>query len=467
MKTPEKKSGNRTVWDEKNTPYELTGKIGEGGQGMVCSTQYPNVLVKVSKHPSSDPQTRAWHKHVQWVARQPLENLHIARPQAMIVKPRPGYVMELMDGLEPLQAMLDSSFNALRDGNGLTGFRNTGGLSRRVRVLARLARLLASLHGRALAYGDLSPTNIFVSRSHEHAEVWLIDCDNVSVLCREGGQKIYTREYGAPEVLRRDSGINSLTDSWSFAVIAFQMLTLLHPLMGDLVDDGDPDLVEQARRGDFPWIDHLSDDRNRASHGLSRADHLTTRLRAQFEQCFNVGMHEPGERPSMAAWAEAFEAAEMMLALCSQDDGCGSSFFFNTRRQCPFCDFVQAPERFLVLRHFVYAPLSDLGEGAKGRDQWLPTQHYQLVSDAQVELRSSPIGSSFYVESPVVGRLDLVEQGLWIEPLSSHPMSLQRDKSVERVKRRMLLKTEWKKDSNLVLHLGDVGKAHAAWRFKW
>ena len=119
--------------------------------------------------------------------------------------------------------MLDSSFNALRDGNGLTGFRNTGGLSRRVRVLARLARLLASLHGRALAYGDLSPTNIFVSRSHEHAEVWLIDCDNISVLCREGGQKIYTREYGAPEVLRRDSGINSLTDSWSFAVIAFQI----------------------------------------------------------------------------------------------------------------------------------------------------------------------------------------------------------------------------------------------------
>lgn len=470
MNKTSKKPGNRTVWDAQGASYELTGMLGEGGQGKVCTTQYPSVLVKVSKRPSADPRTQAWYEHIRWVARQPLEGLHIAAPKAIIVKPRLGYVMELMDGLEPLKPILDQSLLAMQEGHGLHGFLSGGGVSRRVRLLARLARSLASLHGRGLAYGDLSPANIFVSRSHEHQEVWLIDCDNISVLSREEGRDIHTPGYGAPEIMRGDSGINSLTDSWSFGVLAFQLLTLVHPLEGDIVADGEPELEKLALSGGLPWIDHPTDDRNRASRGLPRDQVLTLRLRDCFEQCFNAGLNDPGARPSLAAWAEAFEAAAMLLVACDEEDGCVSSFLFNPRHQCPFCDRAQAPERFLLMRHYVYAPLESLGEGATAKNQWVTTGDLQLlVLDKTVELHSSPVGSCTYAESPVVGRLELKADGLWIEPLSSLALTLQREGGTkpEPVKRRMLLKEGWKKDHRLVLHLGEPGQLHSAWRFQW
>jgi DNA-binding helix-hairpin-helix protein with protein kinase domain len=470
MKNSDKQAGNRTVWDAKETRYDLTGKIGEGGQGMVCTTQYANVLVKVSKRATKDPRTIEWFKHISWIARQPLDGLHIARPQSLIVKPRLGYVMELMDGLEPMKLMLESSLTGLRDGNGVSTYLQSGGMSRRIRILARLARSLALLHGRALAYGDLSPANIFVSKAHQYSEVWLIDCDNLSVLSHEGGQKVYTPDYGAPEILRNESGINSLTDSWSFAVIAFQLLSMLHPLKGDMVNDGTPELEDAALHGELPWIDHPGDERNRTINGLPRDQILTKRLREYFEQCFNAGLSDPEARPSLAAWAEAFEAASMLMARCDPDLGCGNAFLFNARRECPFCGHIQARERVLILKHYVHATLAELGDEAKEKDQWLRTSDLQLVDLGEpVDLHSSPVGSSTYSDSPIVCRLDLSKDGLWIEPTSSAPLFLQREKNkkIEKVRLRTLLKAEWKQNLQLALHIGDLDKLHTAWRFEW
>ena len=378
--------------------------------------------------------------------------------------------MELMDGLEPMKLMLESSLTGLRDGNGVSVYLHSGGMSRRIRILARLARSLASLHGRALAYGDLSPANIFVSMAHQYSEVWLIDCDNLSVLSHEGGQKVYTPDYGAPEILRNESGINSLTDSWSFSVIAFQLLSMLHPLKGDMVNDGTPELEDAALHGELPWIDHPGDERNRTINGLPRDQILTKRLREYFEQCFNAGLNDPEARPSLAAWAEAFEAASMLLARCDSDLGCGNAFLFNARRECPFCGHIQARERALILKHYVHATLAELGDEAKEKDQWLRTSDLQLVDLGEpVDLHSSPVGSSTYSDSPIVCRLDLCKDGLWIEPTSSTPLFLQREKNrkIEKVRLRTLLKAEWKQNLQLALHIGDLDKLHTAWRFEW
>jgi hypothetical protein len=66
--TPEAPKKNRTVLDQHGQSYELTGRIGEGGQGIVCTTNYPNVLVKVcarnhrrkaSQLDEQDPRTYA------------------------------------------------------------------------------------------------------------------------------------------------------------------------------------------------------------------------------------------------------------------------------------------------------------------------------------------------------------------------------------------------------------------------
>ncbi len=80
----------RIVIDSHGHAYELTGKLGEGGQGVVCKTTNQNVLVKICTH--NDERLREeWINHIRWLMRQPLENLTIARPVAIIEKPRLGY----------------------------------------------------------------------------------------------------------------------------------------------------------------------------------------------------------------------------------------------------------------------------------------------------------------------------------------------------------------------------------------
>ena len=230
----EAKAGGKKqrVQDEFGGIYELKSKLAEGGQGIVLSTDFQNLLVKVSRWPDGDPRTQAWRKQVEALQRMPVvdEGLPVVMPKARIVKPRAGYVMELVDGLIPLELLLKESIESFASGMGLQGFVSSGGLARRLRVLARLARVLAQLHGLGLAHGDISPKNVFVSTSHDQGEVWLIDCDNLTYAVRDSSLQVYTPDYGAPEILRGDAGISTYTDVWSFAVIAFQLLVQLHQL---------------------------------------------------------------------------------------------------------------------------------------------------------------------------------------------------------------------------------------------
>lgn len=459
-------SEKRTVWDKQGTAYELTGKVGEGGQGIVCKTQIANVLVKVSLYAKSDARTLAWYKHLQWIIRQPLDGLQIARPRALIVKPRLGYVMELMDGLEPLQVLIEKSHSSLLDGTGLAGFLETGGLRRRLMILSNTARLLAQLHGRALAYGDLSHSNIFVSQTIDRGEVWLIDCDNIDVLSREGARTVYTKYYGAPEIVLRTSGINSLTDSWSFAVIAFQLLTLLHPFLGDMVNEGDQDLENAALEGRLPWVDHPDDRRNEVTRGLPREFVMTDCIRQLFDRCFREGVVDPEFRPSMAEWAEAFEAALAITVSCNDGEGCRNTFFSNRDRLCPFCGSTQSRSRILRIRHYLLAAPDKFDFDTEVKDRWIDTGHIQVLErGSMLELRSSPVGTSMYSESSLVCRLRLTDDSLWVEPLNDTDITfVSKSGTTLSVRRKERLKPH---DADSLLHIGDMTKTHSVWRFWW
>lgn len=475
MRTKEKKASSgtskkRTVQDRQGATYELTGKLSEGGQGIVCRTQFSGVLVKVGRFAVDDSRTKTWFQHIEWVSRLPLEALKIARPQTLIVKPRLGYVMELMDGLVSLSEVLEESVTAMHDGRGLRGFIDSGGLAKRLRLLERLCATLSKLHGRGLAYGDLSPGNIFVSRSKEHAEVWLIDCDNISLLSREGGQKIYTPDYGAPEIMRGESGINSLTDSWSVAVIAFQLMTLLHPLKGDFVADGEPEVEERALRGETAWVDDPDDDSNQSSKGLPRDLVLTKELQGLFQQCFGPGRIDPGARPTLAEWRAGFEAAAAMLMTCHGDDACGSSFYYNRGRLCPFCDRIQDENAHLLMTHYVYAPISEAETAEFGaQSPWIATGLRMVFGKETVELKGSPVGSVLYAESSPVCSLTIDAAGLHIEPVPGRQIALQsqKTKEVRVIDRKKKLNASIRRGNFYMLHLAKTDTMHDAWRFKW
>jgi serine/threonine protein kinase len=464
---------NRTVKDQHGQSYELTGRIGEGGQGIVCTTQYPNVLVKVARA-STEERRVSWINKISALMRQPLDDLPIAHPLSLITQPQPGYVMELMEGLAPMTEMMQVATDSLMSEEGLSGYLKTGGLLRRLKILARLARVLAELHGRGLAYGDLSPANVFVSQSVQYAEVWLIDADNVSSQSRDGQQSVFTPDYGAPEVILGESGVNTLTDSWSFAVIAFRTLTLVHPLKGDEVLGGDPEREDAALRGKLPWVDHPVDRSNSLSVGIPREIAASASLRALFERCFNAGLNNPSERPSLCEWAEAFEVA---TGHCDQCESCGSTFFYTSKLDCPFCDHTQDKNRTILLQEYRYMPPDlireglpeDIPESLIQKECWTRTGKAMVLSMSPAELKAFPLGASLYADAPSLCTIELAKDGLWIEPSAGIQVSLQRasDDKVVSVVRRQRLKSDSRSGASFWLHLGEVEEEHVVWRFNW
>jgi len=321
------------VIDTNGAKYELDRLLGHGGQGEVYAVRGRDLAVKLSaaRNPAERQRVR---ERIARIRRLPLDGLNVARPLRALLEPHVGYVMELMTGMTPLQSLAMPPRTCAA--NFTQWYRDTGGLQRRLRLLAKTAALFRALHERGLAYGDASPQNVFVSENSHASEVWLIDCDNITQ--GVSPRSVYTPGYAAPELFNGHRGADSLTDAWSLATMIFETLCVLHPFDGDLVQDGEPELEEQAFRGALPWVDDDDDRANAATHGLPRGLVLTSSLRLLAASCFGVSRTNREQRPGAAAWAEKLAQAADHVLVCP---ACGSGFYVNMSR-CPWCDHPRA-----------------------------------------------------------------------------------------------------------------------------
>jgi serine/threonine protein kinase len=450
----------KEVTDVFGHTYVLTEKLGQGGQGVVWKTDNPKVLIKgfIDKDPDL---RRRWLDQKSWLMRQDLADLHIAKPVALLKAPRAGYVMELMDGLISLTQMLERVSE-----KGIEGFLQDGGLARRLQLLKKLATTLALLHARGMMYGDLSPDNIYISSEIENTELWLIDCDNISFESKPC-RALYTPDYGAPELVKGQAEFSTLTDIWSFAVIAYRLLTGNHPFKGDMVSYGEPELEEQALRGELPWIGHPEDSSNVSECGIPQAIVTTSKLARHFSQCFEDGLVDPLERPSMADWLEALHEAEERIVHCQS---CASSYLFNREQACPFCSHALEPE-FVMLSEYMFIPPDNLPDWHEqnSRGSLVKTGRVVILqTGGEIALRRN-IPSMWVSESlePLVN-IALSDGCLHLDPLSSQ-VSIQRGGKVDPVPKLIKLKAELRGqvDADYLLHVGEMSGPHMVWRFQW
>jgi DNA-binding helix-hairpin-helix protein with protein kinase domain len=330
-----------TVTDERGYIHQLTEKLGHGGQGAVFRTTNPKVVVKVQIDDRTgyivkdEARYEAFRSAMDEVRILDLpKGIHIARPVHLLEKPVCGYVMRLLSDMVPIRKLMVPQEKVLND-----FYIRTGGLRRRLKLLAETARILSLLHSIPVVYGDISPENVFVSADREANEVWLIDSDNMRYTV-DFRTVIFTPGYGAPEIVRGIAGNNTLSDSYSFALLAFEALALVAPFNGELVahgggwDDEDEDYGAMAERGEIPWIDDEEDDSNRSRFGIPRDIVLTAGLRQLFGQTFGQqGRRDPAARPSMRQWYEALRQAADATVTCAC---CGATFYV-FRQDCPFC----------------------------------------------------------------------------------------------------------------------------------
>lgn len=323
-------SAPRQVTDVNGARYSLLRQLGRGGQGAVYEVDGGRLAAKIVFDSSPARRERLRNQLTQ-VKRLALADLEIARPIEMLREPVLGYVMELLTGMQPLKAL---GAVPKDEASPAAWYLAGGGLRRRLQLLARSADVLAGLHGKGLVYSDPSPHNIFVSESTDATEVRFIDADNIHYASIAGMPAVYTPGYGAPEIVRCTSGVNSLTDAHAFSVLAFQTLSLAHPLIGDAVNDGPPEREEEAFSGQLPWIDDPTDDANRASYGIPRARVMSRRLLDLAGRTFGAGLRDPAKRPGVSEWAECLHGAADATLVCPS---CKATYYLN-EKQCPWCD---------------------------------------------------------------------------------------------------------------------------------
>jgi hypothetical protein len=112
---------------------------------------------------------------------------------------------------------------------------------------------------------------------------------------------------------------------------------------------------------------------------------------------------------------------------------------------------------------------ADVPESLIRKECWTRTGISMVLTMAKVELKSLPLGSSLFSHASPLCALQLGSDGLWIEPLSTNRISLQRasDDKVVLVARKQRLKSESRSDTSFWLHLGAIEEEHVVWRFAW
>lgn len=328
----------RQVVDESGAIHVLSKKIGAGGQGEVWLAEGGRRIVKLLNHGSDAERLR--HQFTL-VRRLDLTNLHVAKPIAVLKPPHVGYVADFLGDMVPIKVLMKAPPSDL-----LRWYIDTGGLRRRLKLLAHAGEALMGLHARGVIYADVSDNNVFVSEPITALESWLIDLDNLSHKS-DPRRALYTRGYGAPEVVQGRAGCTSLSDAWAFAVLVWQTLTLSHPFVGDIVDNGEPEEEDNAFAGRLPWVRHSTQDQNFCSSGIQPElvmggppkDPKILKIRSESlllhlaRKTFEHGLNNIKARPGVASWVDALHEAADKTIVCSS---CKGSFYVS-ETECPWC----------------------------------------------------------------------------------------------------------------------------------
>ncbi|MFJ1715236.1 hypothetical protein [Streptomyces sp. NPDC088260] len=337
----------RPVEDEYHQLWSLSHSIGVGGQGEVWLTRGGRTAIKMINAPTQEA-AEAVHMRLRRIQRLPLDGVPLAGVLALLAPPKLGYVMELADEMVPLDRLCIPNEEDLA-----AWYLGTGGLERRLRLLAKLADAVARLHSCAIVYQDLSPSNVLVSAAPEQQEIRLIDVDNLGLVSAVASSPVHTPGYGAPEIVSGRSGATTLADAHALAVLIFETLTASHPFRGDEVLDSDPSYQQEyADCFRLPWIDHPTDRTNECTLGITPRDEvLSGQLWSLATRCFVDAVADPLARPSAARWAAALHSAAGQTVECRE---CRWSY----RAAASSCLACGKPrDRVLLLRHGLTGPV--------------------------------------------------------------------------------------------------------------
>lgn len=335
--------------------YLLAERLGGGLEGYVYNvTGYPGYVIKIiNDEKMSQGQRNQVYEHLKWLRDLGARNKKIRQcmtvPKALL-DDYLGYIMIKASEHDSLKKYI-----TVPDEPGVFDewYVKNYTFKKRYQIIVNLFRALREIHLSGLIFTDLSPNNIMVHNKEN--QIVFIDTDNTRRRSDMYQGVLGTPGYMAPEVYRTpdaelakayniDTGLLSNcgrltteTDIFSAAVMAFQLLTLQHPFIGDEIEEGTPEDEEKALEIKTDYI-FKEGTTNTSTYGLTtRFEDITTaEIRTLFKRAFDVGRDNPSLRPTAEEFLEAFQNALDSIVVCPH---CGFSKLYkaNQSNNCINC----------------------------------------------------------------------------------------------------------------------------------
>lgn len=315
-------------------------EISFGGQGLFFAKDdlavkilFPEDFATRQQIESDDKAYMAYQRKIIHLLSLP-QIEHTSMPIASLKSPYCGYVMRFMSGLMPLSNLMTPV--AEKEGGYPASYsHDNASLKKRITILRNLAEIMRNIHNKGLVYCDLTPSNVFVSEKAGEAEVWLIDIDNL-----EYGNELSTHWqtpwYRAPEVYNGQRN-STQADCYSFALIAFGLLTFSRPFDGKAsaaVEENEgwdeeeawgaspqpeEDMAQRkAESGEFSYVGENKTN-NPQAYGIPYQYVMNEAIQELFLRTFcKEGRNNPLSRPSMNEWFKVLDEALGQIALCPE-----------------------------------------------------------------------------------------------------------------------------------------------------
>jgi DNA-binding helix-hairpin-helix protein with protein kinase domain len=326
-----------SVVDSEGREFALREELSSGGQGAVFRTQFSTDLVKVLFEGNDARETIA---HVR---RMPLAGLSLARPMSLL-ESTSGYTLQFQRDMDVVRSLKYAHIQSTRD-----WWVNSGGMKRRLWMAVRIASIFEQIHARGLVYGDVSSRNIMASTDSSFDEVALIDLDNLSYVGEMEKSHLWTPQYSAPEVAQAGEAFSFSSDSFSLAIVLFELLTSVHPFMdGMKVKQAGTEspYYRTAEQNDVSSVlDKNSDNAVISVPVQSFQDLIEPNLLEAFRRTFEEGRRSKTMRVTAGQLRLFLVRAALAVIDCEK---CDWSYSRVIHQRCPDCDNRGTPLKLLL-----------------------------------------------------------------------------------------------------------------------
>lgn len=217
----------------------------------------------------------------------------------------------------------------------------TGGIEYRLKTGYIIATAIEKIHQLGYCLVDLCPENTSITKYNAEErtlpKVKFLGAENISSYTYHPqikGSDLYID----PMVYLNRNGNSVTSDTYSYAVMLFELLSTCHPYIGDDCENEEyQNLIELVNSGNLEYIGNDDCDDNKNDTFDMTQLFIPKELKELFYKMFVSGKFSPNERPLIADFKKACLRAIQKLIVCS-NPACKREYPYNVNKICPFCN---------------------------------------------------------------------------------------------------------------------------------